>query len=82
MLRAGIDMIEAIDRGVAVPAGTPNEAVKRLEGAFLDICRNPEIQSEMKKQGFIPIAMGHEESRTYLEKMTAIYRELAAGLKK
>jgi hypothetical protein len=26
--------------------------------------------------------MGHQESKTYLEKMTAIYKELAAGLKK
>jgi hypothetical protein len=36
----------------------------------------------MKKQGFIPIAMGPEESKAYLDKMTVIYKELAAGLKK
>jgi tripartite-type tricarboxylate transporter receptor subunit TctC len=78
----GTDMVEAIDRGVAVPPGTPAEVIKRLESAFLEICRNPEIQAEMKKQGFEPLAMGHAESKAYIEKMTAIYKELVAGLKK
>ena len=35
----------------------------------------------MTKQGFVPIAMGPQESKTYLDKMTAIYKELTAGLK-
>jgi hypothetical protein len=28
------------------------------------------------------LAMGHAESKAYIEKMTAIYKELVAGLKK
>ena len=78
----GIDMVEAIDRGVAVPPETPKYVIKKLEAAFLEICRNPEIQAEMKKQGFVPLAMGSDESKAYIEKMTGIYKELAAGLKK
>jgi tripartite-type tricarboxylate transporter receptor subunit TctC len=78
----GIDMAEAIDRGVAVPPGTPDYIVKKLEAAFLEIARNPEIVAEMKKQGFVPLAMGHEESKAHIAKMTGIYKELAAGLKK
>ena len=79
---SGIDLVEAIDRGVAVPPGTPDYMIKKLEAAFLEICRNPDIQAEMKKQGFVPLAMGVEESKAYIEKMTGIYKELAAGLKK
>ncbi len=30
----------------------------------------------------IALAMGHAESKAYIEKMTAIYKELVAGLKK
>jgi hypothetical protein len=36
----------------------------------------------MKRQGFIPVAIGHEESKAYMAKMTAVYKELVAGLKK
>jgi len=78
----GVDMAEAVDRGVAVPPGTPDPVVKKLESAFIQVANMPEIQAEMKRQGFIPMAMGHAESKAYLEKMTALYKELAAGLKK
>jgi tripartite-type tricarboxylate transporter receptor subunit TctC len=78
----GVDMAEAVDRGVAVPPGTPEPIIKTLEGAFLQVANMPEIQAEMKRQGFIPMAMGHAESKAYLERMTALYKELAAGIKK
>jgi len=67
---------------VAVPPNTPDYVIKKLETAFLEICKNPEIQVEMKKQGFVPLAMGHEESKTYIAKTTVIYTDLTAGLKK
>lgn len=79
---AGIDMIEAIDRGVGVPPGTPDYVIKKLEAAFLEIARNPEIQAEMKKQGFVPLTMGHQESKAHIEKMTEVYKALAAEIKK
>ena len=78
----GVDMAEAVDRGVAVPPGTPDPIIKKLESAFLQVANMPEIQAEMKRQGFVPMARGHAESKAYLEKMTALYKELAAGSKK
>jgi putative tricarboxylic transport membrane protein len=78
----GVDMAEAVDRGIAVPPGTPDYIIKKLESAFLQVANMPEIRTEMKNQGFVPMAMGHAESKAYLEKMTAIYTELAASLKK
>ncbi len=42
----------------------------------------PEVQAEMKKQGFVPLAVGYDESKAYITKMTAIYKELAAQIKK
>lgn len=79
---SAIDLSEAIDRGVAVPPGTPDPVIKKLEAAFLEICRNAEIQADMKKQGFVPLAMGHEASRAYIGKMTEIYKDVIAGPKK
>ncbi|HVP77726.1 MAG TPA: tripartite tricarboxylate transporter substrate binding protein [Thermodesulfobacteriota bacterium] len=78
----GVDMAEAVDRGSAVPPNTPDYIVKKLEAAFVETAKHPEVVAEMKKQGFVPIAMGHEESKAYLDRMTAIYKELAAGIKK
>ena len=78
----GLDIVLATDRGVAVPPGTPEAVIQKLEAAFLEIARNPEIQAEMKKQGFVPVALGHKESKAYIEKTTEIFKELVADLKK
>ena len=78
----GFDMVEGVDRGIAVPPDTPANVIKTLEAAFMDIARRPEFQEEQRKGGFIPLAMGHEEVKEYLKKMTALYTELAKGLKK
>jgi len=66
-IEKGFDMVPSIDRGVAVPPGTPMEIIKVLEDAFLQICNNPEIQEQMIQQGFVPRAMGHEESLEYIQ---------------
>ena len=78
----GVDLSEAVDRGVAAPPKTPDYIIKKLEAGWLEVARLPEIQADMKKQGLIPIAMGHEESKAYIAKMTTIYKELTSGLKK
>ncbi|HYL80121.1 MAG TPA: tripartite tricarboxylate transporter substrate binding protein [Candidatus Acidoferrum sp.] len=78
----GLDIAENIDRGVIVPPKTPPAIIKKLEAAFLDIMKRPEIQAEMKTQGFVPVAMGAEESKAHLEKMTATYKEASAALRK
>jgi tripartite-type tricarboxylate transporter receptor subunit TctC len=77
-----VDLSEAVDRGVAVPPKTPDYIIKKLEAAWLEVAKLPEMQTEMKRQGFIPVAIGHEEGKAYVAKMTAIYKDLTAGLKK
>jgi len=77
----GIDLVESIDRGVAVPPGTPDYVIKKLEEAFLQIARDPEIQAQMKKEGFVPLAMGHEECKAHIAKLTQIYKALVDELK-
>lgn len=78
----GIDMAEAVDRGVAVPPGTPEPVIKKLESVMIKVAKMPEVQAEMRNQGFLPVAIGHEESKAYVAEMTKVYKELAAGLKK
>jgi tripartite-type tricarboxylate transporter receptor subunit TctC len=79
---AGIEMVIGIDRGVAVPPDTPAHVIRTLEAAFLEVARDPATQDAMKSQGFIPMAMGSQESRAYIERMTAFYTDLSQLLKK
>jgi len=79
---SGIDLIESIDRGIGVPPRTPDYIVKKLEAAFLQISRDPAIQEQMKKEGFVPLSLGHDESKAYIEKMTTIYKDMVQDIKK
>ncbi|MFZ5942609.1 MAG: tripartite tricarboxylate transporter substrate binding protein [Bacillota bacterium] len=81
-MEKGFDMLPSIDRGVGVPPGTPAEVIKTLEDAFMQIANDPEIQKQMVEQGFVPLAMGHEESKAYIEKTKQQYLEILAAVKK
>lgn len=72
----GFDLAAGVDRGVAVPPGTPEYAVKKLEAAFLEISRNPEFQANVKGMGYMLKTVGHEESKSYIAKLTDIYKDL------
>jgi tripartite-type tricarboxylate transporter receptor subunit TctC len=79
---SGIDMVESIDRGIGLPPKTPDAVVKKLEAAFLQIAKDPAIQAQMKKEGFVPLALGHQESKAHIEKMTAVYKDIVKDIKK
>ena len=79
---SGIDLVESIDRGVGLPPNTPEPIIKTLEAAFLKIAKDPAIQEQMKKEGFVPLAMGHAESKAHIAKMTAIYKDIIKDIKK
>ncbi len=72
----GIDLAAGVDRGVAVPPGTPDYAIKRLEAAFLEISRNPDFQTNVRNMGYVLKTLGHEESKAYIARLTEIYRDL------
>jgi tripartite-type tricarboxylate transporter receptor subunit TctC len=78
----GVDMVESIDRGIGLPPKTPDHVVKALEAAFLQIAKDPAIQEQMKKEGFVPLALGHQESKAHIEKMTAVYKDIVKDIKK
>jgi tripartite-type tricarboxylate transporter receptor subunit TctC len=79
---SGIDMVESIDRGIGLPPKTPDAIVKKLEAAFMQIAKDPAIQEQMKKEGFVPLALGHPESKAHIDKMTAVYKDIVKDIKK
>ncbi|MEW6265931.1 MAG: tripartite tricarboxylate transporter substrate binding protein [Thermodesulfobacteriota bacterium] len=72
----GYEVIHSVDRGVAVPPGTPKEIIAKLESVFLKIAQDPAIMKEMTEQGFVPLAMGHAESVDYIKNKVAVYKDL------
>jgi len=68
-----IDMTASIDRGVAVPPETDKRIIEKLEKAFLEIAKDEEIRAQMKEEGFLPLAMGAEESKQYINEMKDKY---------
>lgn len=76
------DLVEVVDRGVAVPKNTPDAVVKKLEDAFLKVARDPGVQEAMKKEGLVPLAMGVEESAAHVKKLKELYSALVKEIKK
>ncbi|MEW6668051.1 MAG: tripartite tricarboxylate transporter substrate binding protein [Thermodesulfobacteriota bacterium] len=77
----GYDLVEGVERGVAVPKGTPKEIIAVLEKAFMEVAKDPVLVKEQVAQGFVPLAMNHAESMANLAKLTKIYTELAKEIK-
>jgi putative tricarboxylic transport membrane protein len=74
----GIKFYPRIDRGVAVPRGTPADIAAKLEKAFLEAVNMPEYQSKMTKAGFVPMNLNSQESIKYIREQTEIFKKLLA----
>ncbi|MEJ2169451.1 MAG: tripartite tricarboxylate transporter substrate binding protein [Desulfobacterales bacterium] len=78
----GYKLYASIDRGVGAPPGTPDDIIKVLENAFLKIASDPKIQEQMKRDGFVPLAMDAMETKAYIEEMTREWAPVVKEFKK
>jgi len=78
----GYNLLASIDRGAGAPPETPASVIQVLEKAFLDIANDPGIQAQMLKDGFVPIAMGVEESKAYIEEKVREWAPVVKEFKK
>lgn len=76
----GYNFTCSIDRGVAVPKGTPAKRIKILEDAFLQISQNQNIQQHMLEQGFVPVTLGVDQLKKLIGDLTAEYSTLVKDL--
>jgi tripartite-type tricarboxylate transporter receptor subunit TctC len=51
---SGLDLSAAIHRGLAAPAGLPQEMVDRLRAAMQAVVADPEFHEQADSIGFIP----------------------------
>ena len=76
----GHEIVEVVDRGVAVPRGTPPDVVSALESAFLAITRDPAVREQMRKEGFLTLSMGSAESIRHIAELKTRYADALADL--
>ena len=78
----GYKLYASIDRGAAAPPNTPADRIAVLEKAFLSIANDPAIQEQMKKDGFVPLSMGAEEAKAYIQEMKDAWVPVVKKFKK
>jgi len=59
------------------PAGMPKELVNKLAAAIAQAQKNPEVVKQLGNNGTIPLIMGPDETRAYIDSEVAKYLRLA-----
>jgi putative tricarboxylic transport membrane protein len=72
----GLKFAPRIDRGVAVPKGTPLDIAKVLEKAFLDTVNSDTYRAKIQAAGFVPLGLNSEQSVKYIAEQTEICARL------
>ena len=69
--------------GVAAPAGTPAELIKRLHGEFVAVLNLPDTRAKFIEQGADPVGSTPQEFGRYVESQIARLRKIGttAGVK-
>jgi tripartite-type tricarboxylate transporter receptor subunit TctC len=70
-IELGYDMTASVDRGMGGPPGFPEQAVKVLEKACLDIASKPEVVEALERDGFVVRKMNAAQTAAYIEKKKA-----------
>ncbi|MFO7596559.1 MAG: tripartite tricarboxylate transporter substrate binding protein [Desulfocurvibacter africanus] len=63
----GYNLLASIDRGVAVPPGTPADKIAVIEKAFLSIANDPKVRAQMLSEGFVPMSVGSSKAKVYIQ---------------
>ncbi|MBW6486531.1 MAG: tripartite tricarboxylate transporter substrate binding protein [Syntrophobacterales bacterium] len=76
----GYDVVEGAYRGVAAPAGTPDEIVNKLASVFEKVMKDPEVQKKMDQNGFKTEFLGPEASLALVKKKMVEYEAIMKDL--
>jgi tripartite-type tricarboxylate transporter receptor subunit TctC len=72
----GMKFYPRIDRGVAVPKGTPPNITAKLEKAFLGTVSMEDYHSKIIKAGFVPMGLNGQQSMKYIAEQSEIFKRL------
>jgi len=73
----GIDLVFRQLRGVVMPAGVPEDAVKVMEETLKKVSESPKWKNDyVKKNDLVPTFLGSAEFKTAIEKMNETYKQV------
>jgi tripartite-type tricarboxylate transporter receptor subunit TctC len=72
----GMKFYPRIDRGVAVPKGTPPDITAKLEKAFLETVNMEDYHSKIIKAGFVPMGLNGQQSVNYIAEQSEVLKKL------
>jgi tripartite-type tricarboxylate transporter receptor subunit TctC len=75
----GFDYDAGVSRGIALPAGAPDYALKKLEKVFVEITNSPEYVQTMRSQGFVPRALNVEQFKAEIARQASFWRNALKG---
>jgi tripartite-type tricarboxylate transporter receptor subunit TctC len=71
----GIDLVDGARRGVAVPAGTPEEIKQQLSDIFAKINQDPDFRKTMRDGGYLLVDVPYKDVPQYMDRLGKQYRE-------
>lgn len=72
----GYDIIMGSDRGIAAPAGVPEEALSKLSEAVQKAVQDPEFREKAKKQDLALSFQNTQQFQEHLKKVDATFEQL------
>jgi tripartite-type tricarboxylate transporter receptor subunit TctC len=75
----GFDYDAGVSRGVALPAGTPDYAVKKLEKVFVEIAQSPDYVRTMVSQGFVPRVLNAQQFKAEIARQVEFWQNALKG---
>ena len=73
----GVDMIYALDRGIVVPKGTPQDVIEHWSQIFKMAAEDPDLQKQMDAKGTEVNWVGAADYRTWAKKTYADHEKVA-----
>jgi tripartite-type tricarboxylate transporter receptor subunit TctC len=76
----GIEFLGGARRGIAVPAGVPEDLRNRISDVFAAVNQDPELRATMEAAGYVLLDVPYSEMADYTAELQASYTEVARML--
>ena len=74
---AGIKGFKAVTWfGIVAPPGTPQSVIQKLNKAFVDVMKTPEVKKSFLEQGAVPVAESPEKTKQFIKDEAAKWGDL------
>jgi tripartite-type tricarboxylate transporter receptor subunit TctC len=77
----GVNLVQLTEYGAAVPKGTPQNVIDRLQTAFTATSKDPTFAADTLKAGSVAISMSHDEAVAEINKEKQTFGDLIAWAK-